>query len=377
MRIETGKALVMAKITFYPVGNADSSLTEFNDDRLLLIDYYQRSDEDDKDKRIDLEEELRKTLKKRDSFDVVAFTHADSDHCLGSEDFFWLEHTDKYQDDERIKIEDLWVPACFVTETGMQGSAKVIRQEARHRLKEGKGVHVFGQPDSLDDWFKENDIDPKSRRSLIWTAGKCIPTFSKSNGEAEVFVHSPFAFRMEDDEQDRNNASIVLHISFFEGDKIIRAMYGADAEHEAWSDIVNITKRKKRQDRLIWDIFGISHHCSYTALGPEKGKEKTVPVDNVKYLFNLGGDKSYIISSSEPIPDKDSIMPPHKQAAAYYEEVADNKSGDFLVTMEKPTVNNPKPLVFDITDKGAGWKKVTGVVAGIPAVVASASPRQG
>lgn len=367
----------MAKITFYPVGNADSSLTEFNDDRLMLIDYYQRPDEDDKDKRIDLETELRKTLKKRAFFDVVAFTHADRDHCLGSEDFFWLEHAKKYQSDERIKIKDLWVPACFVTETGLTGSARVIREEAKHRLKEGKGVHVFGQPESLDEWFKENGIKPESRRNLIWTAGKCIQTFTKQNGEAEIFVHSPFAFRMEDDEQDRNNASLVLHISFFEGSRTVKAMFGADAEYEAWADIVNITKKRERQGRLVWDIFGISHHCSYTALGSEKGKKKTEPVDEVEYLFSLGGDKCYIISSSEPIPDKDSKMPPHKQAAAYYEEVADEKTGDFLVTMEKPTENKPKPLVFDITDKGAGWKKVTGVVAGIPAVVASASPRQG
>ena len=50
----------MAKITFYPIGNADSALIEFADERLMLIDYCPRKEaENEEDKRIDLPEELR------------------------------------------------------------------------------------------------------------------------------------------------------------------------------------------------------------------------------------------------------------------------------------------------------------------------------
>ena len=133
----------MAKVTFYPLGNADSTLLELADGRLLLHDYCSRKDSnDEEDKRTDLAAALKDKLKakNRDSFDVVAFTHGDDDHVGGAEEFFWLAHTDKYQGDGRIKIEELWVPACFLLETGLDGSAKIVRQEARHRLKEGKNI---------------------------------------------------------------------------------------------------------------------------------------------------------------------------------------------------------------------------------------------
>ena len=345
----------MAQITFYPIGNADCSLTEFADERLMLIDYCHRKEaEDDKDKRVNLPDELEAELddKDRDYFDVVGFTHADNDHCDKAEEFFWFDHAKKYQGEGRKKIKDLWVPACFVLETGLEGSARIIREEARHRLREGKGVHVFGQPDALDKWFADEKIDPKSRKGLIWTAGKCIPTFSREKGSAEIFVHSPFSFRMEDDEEDRNNASIVLHVTFFEGERATRAMYGADSEHQAWTDIVQITSDRGRNDRLIWDVFKISHHCSYTALSDEKGKDKTEPVENVKFLFEQGQERCYLISSSDTIPNKDTSPPPHKQAAAYYREVADDKDGGFLVTMEEPSEDKPEAIIIVIDEDG-------------------------
>lgn len=370
----------MARITFYPLGNADSSLTEFNDGRFMLIDYCHRKDpEDDDDKRVDLEGKLREVLedKERNFLDIVVFSHADSDHCDNAEKFFWLEHAAKYQTDERVKIEDMWVPACYILEEGLKDSARVIRQEARHRLKEGKGIHVFGEPGCLDEWFQGQNIDLETRKHLIIHAGTCVPEFGKDNGQAEVFVHSPFSFRMEGDEEDRNNSSIVLHVTFFEGDRSTRVMFGADAEHEAWSDIVKITNYKKRPERLIWDVFKISHHCSYTALAPEKGDEKTEPVEDVKHLFEQCTECCYLVSSSEPIPDEDTKQPPHKQAAKYYEDVVIEKTGDFLVTMEEPTRKKPRPIIIEITGRGANWKKITGVASGIGAVVSRPSARQG
>jgi len=227
----------MAKITSYPIGNADCSLTEFNDDRMMLVDYCHRKDPiDKKDKRVDLHEELHAVLaeKDRDDFDVVAFTHCDDDHVVGSEEFFWFDHADRYQGKGRVKIKDLWVPACFVLEKGLKGAARVIRDEARFRLIGGSAIRVFGNPRILDDWLRSEGIDPKSRDALITHAGECVPGFTKEKGSAEIFVHSPFSFRMEDnDEVERNNASLVFHLTFFEGASESRVMLGGDAQYEA------------------------------------------------------------------------------------------------------------------------------------------------
>ena len=47
----------MAKLIFYPLGNADSTLIHLKDDRLILKDYY-RPELEKGDKRVDLALEL-------------------------------------------------------------------------------------------------------------------------------------------------------------------------------------------------------------------------------------------------------------------------------------------------------------------------------
>ncbi len=345
----------MAKITFYPLGNADSSLIEFADERLMLIDYFQPCKADDDDKRIDLADELRNVLddKERDYFDVVAFTHRDKDHVNGAEDFFYLEHAEKYQDDNRIHIRELWVPACFILEEGLDDSSRVIRQEARHRLKDGKNIRVFGEPDSLKEWLEGEGIEPSERSQLITRAGECVDEFiSKTSGGAEIFVHAPFKAEMENEEIEPNKASLVLHISFFEDNRITRVMFGGDTPHQIWDKIVQITNEKGRKERLIWDIFKVSHHCSYLSLSDDIGEEKTEPTKDIDYLFQQGQVEAFLVSSSKCIPADGSDGPPHRQAANYYKDVKDELSGEFLVTMEEPSKEHPEPIIISIDTNG-------------------------
>ena len=144
------------KVIFYQVGNGDTSQTVLHNGRRVLFDFCHRDKaEDDDTPEIDLKKQLRDELKdaKRDDFDVVAFTHADKDHIQGSTDFFWLQHAEKYQGKDRIKISELWVPAAMIVESASndEQSAEfvILRQEARHRLLEGKGIRVFSKPQAL------------------------------------------------------------------------------------------------------------------------------------------------------------------------------------------------------------------------------------
>ncbi len=169
-----------AKLTFHPLGNADCTRFDLADGKKLLVDYANmRSSADPSDLRVDLPFELKTDLRsaKRDYFDVVLFTHLDDDHCCGSGDFFWLEHAAKYQGEDRIKIRELWVPAAAILEDGCEDSARIIRQEARHRLKKGSGIRVFSRPKKLKEWLEKNGLTLEARLISSRTPATTFPAF--------------------------------------------------------------------------------------------------------------------------------------------------------------------------------------------------------
>ena len=101
------------RITFFPLGNADTSRLDLRDGRKMLVDYADMRNGDDRaDKRIELPAALRQDLRasSRDYYDIVCFTHLDDDHVHGSSEFFEFDHAAKYQGGGRIKIKELWVP---------------------------------------------------------------------------------------------------------------------------------------------------------------------------------------------------------------------------------------------------------------------------
>ena len=352
-----------ARITVFPLGNADTSRLDLRDGRKVLIDYADMLDRNDpSDRRIDLPAELRTDLRaaRRDHFDVACFTHLDGDHVQGADSFFWFEHADKYQGPGRIKIAELWVPASAITEVGTDGAARVIRQEAKFRLKKGSGVRVFSRPDALKAWLEQNGLTLESRRHLITDAGQLVPGFTLDGPEAvEFFIHSPFGFRRNQREvEDRNQDSVVFQVTFREGVRDTRALFMADLAWQGLKDIIQITRVHRRDSRLHWDMAKLAHHCSYTALSEEKGKDITEPDPDIRWLHEEAGQRrSVMVSTSKPIAargsDEDNDpQPPHRQAANYYKGVQEHRDGDFVVTMERPLCD-PKPIVIEVTGGGA------------------------
>lgn len=374
-----------AYVTFYPLGDADSALIDLADKRKVLVDFgNQRNPDKADDPRCDLAAELRADLRKagRDSFDVVCFTHLDDDHCCRTGEFFWLDHAKAYQGEGRVRIDELWVPACALTEEGLKGDARLVQAEARHRLREKKGIRIFSRAERLKAWMEQEELDYETRKHLFVDAGKLVPGFSKDGPErAEFFVHSPFAWRQDENTVvDRNGDAVAFQVTFKEATHETYALFGSDLDHDALSDIVKITRRYGNADRLRWDLMKLPHHCSYLSLGPERGEDETVAVDEVKWLFETQGQKNCtIVSPSRPIPiagtdgDKDP-QPPHRQAANHHRRVAREKGGTFRVTMEEPRKVAPKPLRFEVSRFGLA------LALAAPSVVAtatSAPARQG
>jgi hypothetical protein len=364
----------MHKMTFFPLGNADCCRTDLECGKKILFDFAATRDpENEDDLRCDLPKELRDDLEEndRDYFDVVAFSHLDIDHFKGATEFFYLEHAKKHQGDDRIKMMVMWVPAALITEQSPDDDeARILQKEARHRFREGKGIRVFSRPERLRKWCEKNDIEMDDRLDIISNAGTVTPEFSLAKDKAEFFVHSPFAVRQDENTvEDRNEDSLVLHVTF-EIDKIqTKALLLADSTHDVLSQIVDITKAKKNDGRLEWDIAKLPHHCSYLSIGPEKGEDKTKAVEQVDWLYREQGQSGAIaVSTSKPIPaagseEDNDVQPPHRQAANYYKGITTDLDGQFVVTMEHPTRKTPRPLVIEIGGSKATLKKTTATAA--------------
>jgi len=372
------------RIQNFPLGNADTLRLDLVDGRKVLIDFAaMRNGDDQYDKRCDLPAELRADLRKagRNYFDAVCITHTDMDHCKGFGDFFWLEHAAKYQDDNRIKISELWVPAAAILEENLVGDARIVRSEARHRLREGRGIRVFSLPERLKQWMDNEGIDFESRKHLILDAGRTVPGYTKDGPErVEFFVHCPFAWRQDENTViARNEDSIVMHVTFVEGGRESKLFLASDVDHETLSSIVQTSLKHNNEHRLRWDVMKLPHHCSYLSLGPERGENETVPEQYVKYLFeDMREDGSYIVSSSLPIPEKgaddDNDQPPHRQAANYHRRISRGCDGEFTVTMEQPSKFRPKPFAYKVTVLGVAFEIAAPMVS---SSAAASDPRAG
>lgn len=380
------------KVVFYPVGNGDTTQIILSAGRRILFDYCHRQKAEGEDTpEIDLKKQLRDELENadRDNFDVVAFTHADVDHIQGSTEFFELQHAEKYQDNGRIKIKQLWVPAAMLLEEANRDQLSdefvILRQEARHRLLEGKGILVFSQPQTLMDWLvpklKERGLPANARDHLFVDAGHLVEGFTLQNDGVEFFCHSPFIKHCDDGDIIRNDASLVFNVRFRANGSDYDYLEIGDATWEALEEIVSATKKHYNVDRLAWDLLNISHHCSYLALSDDKGQNETTPKPLVKELLLQGKPDAYIVSCSRPVPDSkdayDQVQPPHIQARKTYEKYLKTIGGrKFLVTMEEPNASHPEPITFEVTSGGVTWARSIAAI-GAPAIIASRPPRAG
>lgn len=377
----------MQKIIFYPVCNGDTSQIILDNGKRFLFDFrHQKKSEEEGSKDFNLKKHLKDELdkQKRDYFDVVAFTHGDKDHICNSTKVFELLHATKYQGNGRIKIKELWVPAAMILETAANDEQSdefaIWRQEARYRLRKGKSIRVFSKPEKLKQWLEENDLSLDDRRSLITDAGQLVPNFTLGVDQVEFFCHSPFIKHVDEGDDLRNEAALIFQVRFEVSGTRFNYLAVGDSKHEVLEDIVNITDYHGNKDRLDWNLFNSPHHCSYLAIGPDKGEKETVPVKNVEKLLLHGQKDAYIVSSSNPIgSDKDAYaqqQPPHIQAKNTYVKYLQKVGGrKFLVTMEEPSEAKPQPIVFEISADGSKLALTKSV--GVASIITSPAPRAG
>ncbi len=351
-----------ATITSFPIGNADSTRLTLADGQRLLFDFADMGKSDGSEISFDLKAAIKDDLRadRKSQLSVLCFTHLDRDHCFHAEDTFHWSHSPSRQAADRIKYVELWVPAAAIVETELESQdAKIIQAEAQHRLIKGEGIKVFSSPKKLDDWLKRRNLTIESRQHCIVHAGTTLDGFTLGgSAKAEFFPHCPLSWTQDEDgEVNRNEHSIVLHVTFREGGRDTRLLLGSDVDSDTLSEIVRSTKRHGNNERLEWDVLKLFHHCSYKALNVNgKEDDPTKPVPDVKWLMeDQGQDRSIIISSSQKIPlpgtKEDNDQPPHRKAANYYKKLQNGRSGTFKVTMDDPK----KPIKVEISSSGASF----------------------
>lgn len=383
------------KVLFYPVGNGDTSQIILNDGRRILFDFNHRAHgENESSPHIDLKKRLHDELKdsKKTSIDVFAITHTDIDHISGAVDFFELWHAEKYREDGRIKIDTLWLPAVALLDRvaidERSADFAIWKKEAWHRLIEGKGIRVFSKPAELmkrlADKLEEMHLPPNARDHLFVEAGTLVKDFSLERDGIEFFCHCPFADHEEDGSTvEHNEESLIFHVRMKIDGSVTDFLQCGDTVSELLEHVVRITQRSKNEDRLRWHLYNIPHHCSYKGLNDdEKGDRETIPKPKIKELLAYCHAGAYMVSSSFPIPSTsdafEQIQPPHIQTRRAYESALRTNAGaKFLVTMETPNTNTPKPIEFEVTNWGLRLTSSTSNLAGIAGIASVAAPRAG
>ncbi|MGH1356541.1 MAG: hypothetical protein ACRBBS_15870 [Thalassovita sp.] len=369
------------RLASFPLGNADSTRLRLNDGRRLLFDFADMGKSSGSDISFDLKKEIQDDLRlgKQSGLSVLCYTHLDGDHCSHSKDAFWFSHSTALQSNDRIKFDELWVPAAAIVETGLtHPDAKVVQKEARQRLRDGSGIKVFSSPKGLEDWLKSEGLSLDNRKHCIVNAGELMPGFDKNDaGGSEFFVHCPLSWKQDkNNDVVRNEDSIVLHVTIRVGGRDNRVLLGSDVNSDTLSEIVKSTKRHGNDCRLEWDVLKLFHHCSYKALNKDgKEDDPTKPVPDVKWLMEDQGQQgSIIICSSRLIPAKgsaeDNDQPPHRKAANYYKPIQSKRDGRFLVTMEEPD----KPTTLEFTSSGVRYLPAALAAPTVAGGQAAASP---
>jgi len=336
---------------------------ELRNQKRLLVDFANvKSDTaDTSDKRCNLVDEFEGITK----FDVVMFTHAHEDHIKGAADFFRMNYSRK--SDTGVEIGELWLSASFVADADCTcEDARVIRQEARSRIKTGEGVKIFGYSNELKDWLKKSSIDEDSIKHLIFRAGQLIA--HDLGNEVSFFLHAPFSVDC-DDVTDKNDPSVVMQMRLHNYERETNVLVIGDVPCDVLDEIVSRSENNNNLDYLKWDLYDVPHHCSTTGLcnSPNEGVE---PTDNIKWLLQQSNPNAYMIASCKTLKDADT-PPPSEDAANAYKSYS---KGDvtFRITMEWPKSSAPEPMSFTIDSRGLRPKSSSG-----NAFISSPAPRAG
>ena len=349
-----------ASITFFPVGNADTSLVTLTDGSSIVIDVNVTADskdgeEDAYDVHAHLLRESRRDVSDNPHVDAFILSHPDQDHLRGFKATFFTGPPGSYsardRKDGRIVVDELWfAPRIFCAhEKQLCDDAKDFRREARRRMDlwreksternlPGNRIRIIGFTDS-DELDGLDDI--------VTAPGNTISVVSASRkSDFEFFVHGPFKDDTDDEDGERNHTSVVLQARFAVDDvsDACLAFFGGDAGSPVWERIYERSFEKNLQ----WDLLLAPHHCSWTFFS-ETPSEDNDPSETVLKFLGKARKGAVVVASSKPIVDDDDNPPHFVAAERYRKQVGSSK---LLCTADSKKDGVPVPIVMSMTSNG-------------------------
>lgn len=335
-------------VTFWPVGNGDSTTVSINDDVKLQIDLHHMVAADDEDEEYyPIVDHLVEELPKKDGkpyLSAFALTHPDKDHIQGFDKLL-----------EQATIGELWLTPRIFDDEELSKEADAFYVEADRRRKQaikkngdlesGDKIRIFGYSSILKtDKFKGFP------EGLLTLPGESLSLVDGDDlaDEFRAFIHSPFKAG-EDDE--RNDTSLGMQISLGSEDDDLKVLVFGDLEHDSLRKIIDISKANGNEDKLEWNILLAPHHCSKSVMYTKDENDNNVfQREMMDDLERFCLDTGYVVSSSKSIPasNKKGDNPPHAIAKERYEEIV---STDFLCT-HKEESEDAEPIVFEQTGNG-------------------------
>ncbi len=351
---------------FWPVGSGDSTTIVINDGHVMQVDLRQMEvSADEDDPHAPVVELLEKLLPEKDGKPYLAafvLTHPDQDHCQGFADRL-----------NQVSIGEIWLAPRVLSEfdEDLCDDAQKFKDEAQRRIEQarsgntesGDRVRIIGYADILN----EDDYEGFPEEMLTVPGNEVTEIDGEGLSSAfRAFVHAPFK---EDAEAERNDTSIALQVTLKTEDASCRALLLGDLSNPTVNQIFS----RSNEADLEWNVLLAPHHCSKTVMYVANDDGNDVfDSELMSKIEDAGGECRYIVSSSEPIPSRNQSgdNPPHAKAKNRYEEVVE--PGHFLCTQERPSEDEPEPIVVRLSAEGCDLDPVTESDANLSGSVSAA-----
>jgi hypothetical protein len=364
------------QIKYYPVDNGDQTLItveENNYTTTILVDCNIReSSKGDSDPtQFDVKSDLLVSIKKRKANDVDAvpyvdifiLTHGDDDHLHGFENNFYQGNPKSYKkknkDDGEIMIDVLWF-SPMVMGTATNEDEKCFNREAKRRIQLHRDKSVDkdlpGNRIVIVGYDANEDLDGLDLVRRV--PGDVVARFNERDLKTfSIFLHSPYQHQLTDEQVDKNRVSVVFQARFKSSATsevfATLAMFGGDADHYAWANILDKTKRHKNdvnQQALTWDLFLAPHHCSWTFFNDTPQGDHPSPVKTSLEVLDSRRGIAKVIASSKEILNNDDNPPHYKAKEQYVKKVKDDNFLNTATSIKKG--KTPQPIIFEITPQG-------------------------
>ncbi|MBC3806985.1 hypothetical protein H8K52_06450 [Undibacterium seohonense] len=354
---------MVAKITFFPVGNGDMTLIETDNNKKILIDCRIRKGEDYPDVLKQLKEKLTSDSQGRLYIDLLIWSHPDEDHCQGIKDNFHLDTPETWDKEKNlIFINGIWSSPLVYRRASnnhkLCQDAKALNTEIKRRVNffkqnkfqnDGNGVLILGE----DENGKTDEI--------LDIVLKLDSQTSKINNDedssflANLLAPSPKSEIDEDEENlGKNHSSVIMNYQLTCGNTSANFLSGGDAEVICWETLHTRLLNTKRISDLEYDILQAPHHCSWHCLSHDslsQKKERAATSPEALEALSQAKQNAFIIASSQKIEDND-VDPPAFRAKIEYEKIVDNVNGTFKCVDDHKKNDKNIPLEIEISSNG-------------------------